>query len=228
LNQNTRQRIVGTVVLAVAAAILLPVIFDGDGSYQPPLDTSMPPVAQRPEASRSAAQRPVITADTDAIRIRPENLPDEVISAADQAEDPADTAATAPGQTPPPSASTPNNNTTMIETSPPAQTPRAAPAATRLPPAEVTAALDVTGLPEAWSVRVGAFSSQSNATALVARLQSDGLRAYTRPVESAQGRLTAVFVGPLVDRTAAQNLLERLRLEYQLAGLVVRYQIEEQ
>lgn len=255
MNQNTRQRIIGTVVLAVAAIILLPVIFDGDGSYQPVLDSGIPPVAERPAVSRSVPQRPVVTADTDAIRIRPEDMPEGVAvdtMSDTPAESVADTTGADATDVPVETASAPSEAISATQngsvnasaaagaattTATPASAQGATPASTQtanrttsttpLPPPEVTAALDVTGLPEAWSVRVGAFSSQSNAANLVSRLQSDGLRAYTRPVDTAQGQLTAVFVGPLVDRAAAQTLLERLRVEYQLTGLIVRYQIEE-
>ena len=82
-------------------------------------------------------------------------------------------------------------------------------------------------MPEAWSVRLGAFASTTNATNLVARLQEAGHRAYTRQVDSSQGVLTAVFVGPLVDRAAAQQMMESLRQDFQLNGLIVRYEIEE-
>ena len=91
----------------------------------------------------------------------------------------------------------------------------------------MTSALDYRGLPEAWSVRLASFSSQANASNLLNRLVGDGHRAYTRQIDSSLGPLTAVFVGPLVDRAAAQSLLEMLRSDYELNGLVVRYQIEE-
>lgn len=87
--------------------------------------------------------------------------------------------------------------------------------------------LDVNGLPEGWSVRLGSFSNTDNANNLLSRLREAGHRAYTRRVESSQGMLTAVFVGPLVDRSAAQSLLERLRREFELSGMIVRYEIEE-
>lgn len=224
MNQNTRQRIIGTVVLAVAAIVLLPAIFDGEGSYQAPLQTQIPETPQRPEPARTMPERPVITADSDAIRIRPETQSDPASTNADQT-DPAltDTEATTVSA---------NDDSPQAEiavspvssSEPPSSAPVTAAASDSR---DVTAALDPRGLPEAWSVRLGSFSSQTNATNLVARLQGDGHRAYTRRLDSSQGPLTAVFVGPLVDRAAAQTLLEQLRQNYQLSGLVVRYQIEE-
>ncbi len=224
MNQNTRQRIIGTVVLAVAAIVLLPAIFDGEGSYQAPLQTQIPETPQRPEPARTMPERPVITADSDAIRIRPETQSDPASTNADQT-DPALTdteATTVSANDDSPQAEVAVSPVSSSE--PPSSAPVTAAASDSR---DVTAALDPRGLPEAWSVRLGSFSSQTNATNLVARLQGDGHRAYTRRLDSSQGPLTAVFVGPLVDRAAAQTLLEQLRQNYQLSGLVVRYQIEE-
>lgn len=217
MNQTTRQRITGSLVLAITALILLPVIFDGDGSYQPAVQVDIPARPQQPAPNQADPQRPVITADSDAIRIRPEssvtaianNTPSgqsaqTVESAAPAGADAQSVAVTQPVAAAPVVAST------------------VAPAATSTP----AASLDAQGLPEGWSVRLGSFSNADNASALVTRLQAAGHRAYTRRVDSSQGVLTAVFVGPLVSRTAAQTLLERLRQDFQLNGMIVRYEID--
>lgn len=217
MNQNTRQRIVGTLVLVVAALVLLPVIFDGDGSYQPPVQTSIPPTPPQPQVARELPQRPVITADTDDIRVLP-GTPDEPATPEPVADDLPPPIPAAP--TPPRTAATPAE-----PAAPAPAAAAAAPATTPVPPAPPS--LDASGLPEAWSVRLGAFASTTNATNLVARLQEAGHRAYTRQVDSSQGVLTAVFVGPLVDRAAAQQMMESLRQDFQLNGLIVRYEIEE-
>lgn len=196
MNQNIRQRMTGTIVLAITALILLPVIFDGQGSYQLPLQTDIPARPVQPEAARSMPQRPVITADTDAIRIRPEST--EAVPVAATAAD-----------TPEPAVAQSAQPATPVVAQP------------------VAPALDARGLPEAWSVRLGSFSNASNASTLVSNLQQAGHRAYSRQITSSQGVLTAVFVGPLVDRAAAQTLMESLRVDFQLNGLIVRYEIEQ-
>ena len=45
-------------------------------------------------------------------------------------------------------------------------------------------------------------------------------------MDSSQGILTGVFVGPVVDRNTAATLLEQLRQDFELNGLIVRYEIE--
>ncbi|MDO9477353.1 MAG: SPOR domain-containing protein [Pseudohongiella sp.] len=247
MNQTTRQRITGSLVLAVTALILLPVIFDGEGSYQPAVQVDIPTRPQQPIPAQLDPQRPVITADSDAIRIRPESPATVVLDNTEPVESddtdepaiqtgasPSDdvarvTAATTPAPTvtpaPPTTPSTTPSTTQSTIPSPttaPVSSPSAAIAASNAAPAS----LDPQGLPEGWSVRLGSFSNTENATALVARLQAAGHRAYSRRVESSQGILTAVFVGPLVNRAAAQTLLERLRQDFQLNGMIVRYEID--
>tara|TARA_R100000306_G_scaffold3900_3_gene6532 strand:- start:3789 stop:4505 length:717 start_codon:yes stop_codon:yes gene_type:complete len=238
LNQNTRQRLIGTLVLGLLALILLPMIFDGEGSYQPPLQTNIPAEPARPDVTREMPTRPVITADTDAIRIRPQTEPeqepaqatDEPASASEQTEAGTDNAGLAQADSDSTASDTADAAPQTAEAAP--ETAQAAAETAQATTGnqqaeEVTSALDYRGLPEAWSVRLASFSSQANASNLLNRLVGDGHRAYTRQIDSSQGTLTAVFVGPLVDRAAAQMLLELLRTEYELNGLVVRYQIEE-
>ena len=110
----------------------------------------------------------------------------------------------------------------MAVSEPPAAVVDTAPPATTAAPA-----LDNQGLPQGFSVRLGSFGNASNASNLVTRLQDAGHRAYTRRIDSSQGELTAVFVGPVVDRAAANILLENLRRDFELNGMIVRYEIEE-
>ncbi|HLT63795.1 MAG TPA: SPOR domain-containing protein [Pseudohongiella sp.] len=213
MNQTTRQRITGSLVLALAALILLPVIFDGEGSYLPAVEPQIPARPTFPQPAFQDAERPQIDADSDAIRIRPES-PAATTAATDNTEQPLDApAAPRPAQTQPAA-------TAQTPAQPASSQPAASASASR------TAALDVQGLPDSWSVRLGSFSNTANASSLVERLQNAGHRAYTRRVNSAQGQLTAVFVGPLVDRGAAEILLDRLRQDFQLNGMIVRYEIE--
>ncbi len=253
MNQTTRQRITGSLVLAFAALILLPVIFDGEGSYLPTVEPEIPARPLQPQPAFQDAERPMIDADSDAIRIRPEtsgtaetltadvetapDTPDSAPQSSSDTSAPAQVTSIEPAPAQPlPDDTAPAQSSAAPATAEPsapiqppapitgadtAQTSTAAPADNR------TAALDVQGLPESWSVRLGSFSSAANASALVTRLQDAGHRAYTRRVDSSQGPLTAVFVGPLVDRGAAQILLDRLRQDFQLSGMIVRYEIEQ-
>jgi DedD protein len=240
LNQTTRQRITGSLVLAVTALILLPVIFDGEGSYQPAVQIDIPTRPQQPIPAQLDPQRPVITADSDAIRIRPESPATVVLDntepvASGDTDEPVTQTGASPSDnvarvtvapTPAPTVTPATPATTPSTIPSPTTAPVSSPSATVAASNAAPASLDPQGLPEGWSVRLGSFSNTENATALVARLQAAGHRAYSRRVESSQGILTAVFVGPLVNRAAAQTLLERLRQDFQLNGMIVRYEID--
>lgn len=208
MDQNTKQRIVGSAVILIAAVVLLPVLFDGQGSYDMPLESRIPAPVAFPEPPRIVPERPVVIADTDQIRV--------------DAAAHADLSAAEPQPTPD-LASQDASATPVVVPEPVVVAAVTEPVVT---PAVAAPKLDSTGLPEGWSVRLGSFSSAANARSLVERLQARGHRAYTREVRTEQGTLTAVFVGPGVDRAAMQQLQRQLLDEFELSGIVVRYEIE--
>ncbi len=228
LDQSTKQRVVGIAVIVIAAVILLPVLFDGQGSYELPIESRIPEPTPFPTPPRIIPERPVIVADSE---------PASVVTQA--VEEPAAQDSAEPDPVTPDSVAS-NQNTDPVEP-PAAADDDTAPmsiddiiASLGLDSAQSETAssdsaprLDADGLPEGWSVRLASFSSESNARNLVERLSNAGHRAYTRVLESSQGPLVAVFVGPGVDRAAVQQLQQQLQQQFQLAGIVVRYEIEE-
>lgn len=214
LNQGTKQRIVGTLVLLALALIFLPIIFDGEGSYQTPLTSRIPEPPVISLLPTPEPVRPVILADSDAINLpdTEPTPPDATVPDVDASSTDTDTAA-AP-------------ELPSEETVEPAETQSVAivesqPVFTREVPT-----LDASGLPEGWSVRLGSFSDSANATALLGRLQAAGYRAYSRQVSTAQAPMTAVYVGPWLDRALVNDYQTRLQDEFQLSGMVVRYEID--
>jgi DedD protein len=86
-------------------------------------------------------------------------------------------------------------------------------------PAAAPAVIDEQGLPEAWSVQVGAFSSQANANALVVKLQTAGFKAYLRESDG----LARVLVGPKLSKKGAAEDLQAIEKTFELRGRLVRY-----
>ena len=81
MNQSTKRRIVGTVVLLALALIFLPIVFDGQGSYQTQLFSRVPTEPIIPVLPEPTQVRPVILADS-----LPEEIEDsEAESIADEA-----------------------------------------------------------------------------------------------------------------------------------------------
>ncbi len=206
MNQNTKQRIVGTIVLLALALIFLPLIFDGQGSYQPQIASRIPDTPVVPLLNEPLPTRPVILGDeADATAVEPEE------SATDNAEPvatPVEVVETAPADD-----STAPNSAEVVDSEP---------SFTRGVPE-----LADNGLPQGWAVRLGSFSDVSNADALVERLLAGGYRAYKRTISSNQGALTAVYVGPWVDRSTVDEYQRQLQEEFQLAGIVVAFETEQ-
>lgn len=212
MQQSTKQRIVGTVVLLALALIFLPIIFDGQGSYQTPISSRIPDPPVVPVLAEPIPTRPVIIADS-------LEEPEVEVEAADQEE-----------------TEQPDSNEAVagVDTGSPAITPdgvgvdedngvevvTSQPAFSREVPQ-----LGSDGLPEGWSVRLGSFSDSDNAANLLRRLQEAGYRAYTRIIPSDRGDLTGVFVGPWVDRIQVNEYQRELQTQFQLAGIVVPYEL---
>jgi DedD protein len=213
LQQSTKQRIVGTVVLLALALIFLPIIFDGKGSYQTTISSRIPAAPNVTVLPEPIQLRPVILADSD----RPDEpeptlLPEQDSAQAGEALAPQEAGASALDNEPP--------------------------AAITVDPVEVAlntitdstrpgSVLDENGLPQGWSVRLGSFSNADNANALLDRLQEAGYRAYSRIIPVEQGDLTGVFVGPWLDRQTSNGYQQSLQDEFQLAGIVVPYEVEQ-
>jgi DedD protein len=206
-------------VLLIAALILLPVIFDGDGSYQAPVETRIPAPPSFPEPARVIADRPVVIADTEQINLASvtETTDSDNSTDSDLLND------------------TDGNDADLLAQVSDAETDAAAEIASADTVAVSTAAananlqLDNQGLPQGWNVRMGAFSVISNADALVQTLQAKELRAYSRSILVNNAPMAVVYIGPLIDRSAAQQLLDQMNKDYaQLPGKrIERFEIED-
>ena len=202
MNQGAKQRIVGIVVLLALALIFLPIIFDGEGSYQAQVSSRIPEtpiISILPEPTQS---RPVMVGNVETIEPEVAATVSLIEEVAELVEEPSVAIATAE----------PISDVEITES---------APAFSR----EVLQLSDA-GLPQGWVVRLGSFSDSENASNLVIRLQDAGYKAYSRVMRSSQEALTGVFVGPWLDRGQVNEYQQKLQEEFSLAGLVVRYELE--
>lgn len=202
MNQGAKQRIVGTVVLLALALIFLPIIFDGEGSYQAPVSSRIPEtpiISMLPEPTQS---RPVIVGNVETIEPEVAATASLIEEVTDLVEEPSVAIAT----------QEPASDVEITESAP-------------IFSREVPQLSDA-GLPQGWVVRLGSFSDSENASNLVTRLQEAGYKAYSRVMRSSQEPLTGVFVGPWLDRGQVNEYQQKLQEEFSLAGLVVRYELE--
>ena len=192
MKQGTKQRIVGTIVIASLALIFLPIIFDGQGSHQTQTASRIPEQPVVPILPEPQQSRPVIISDADLVVTETKPEPEPVTKTIEEsASDVIEVSASESGFT------------------------RDIPT------------LNLAGLPNGWSIRLGSFSEASNATNLMQRLQTAGYKAYIRDIDSEQVELTGVFVGPWLERALVNDYIDQLRDEFQLEGMVVRYQLKQ-
>ncbi len=206
MNQGAKQRIVGTVVLLALALIFLPIIFDGEGSYQPPVSSRIPDAPIISILPEPIPSRPVITGTVETVEPDAATTVSLIEEVVELVEEPIAEPITASV------ADEPIADVEITES-------------TAIFSREIPQLGD-DGLPQGWVVRLGSFSDSENASNLVTRLQDAGYKAYTRDIRSGQGILTGVFVGPWLDRGQVNEYQQRLQEEFSLAGLVVRYELE--
>ena len=192
MKQGTKQRIVGTIVIASLALIFLPIIFDGQGSHQTQIASRIPEQPVVPMLPEPQQSRPVIISDADLVVTETKPEPERVTKTIEESV------------------------SDLIEVS------ASESGFTRDIPI-----LNSAGLPNGWSIRLGSFSEASNATNLMQRLQTAGYKAYIRGIDSEQVELTGVFVGPWLERALVNDYIDQLRDEFQLEGMVVRYQLKQ-
>lgn len=86
-----------------------------------------------------------------------------------------------------------------------------------------TFSLDQQGLPVAWVIQVGLFSTQANADRIKNELQQKGFKAYTQTVKTAKGAGIKVFVGPKLSRERADAQKKAIDAALQTNTIVVRF-----
>jgi DedD protein len=77
----------------------------------------------------------------------------------------------------------------------------------------------------AWVIQLGAFSHKENLQALLDKLKKAGFTAFTQPIKTPSGSLTKVFVGPELDKAKLESQLAKLKKLTTLEGRVTRFEI---
>lgn len=212
MNEGTKKRLAGTLVLVCLAIIFVPILLDGEGLRSPELEIDVPPAPELPEVSDIQPQRPDFVLEREAEQ-----------SADPEAATTNDPDATAANSIEPLPVSEPDESDLAATDDPAPATEIEAETETN----ELEQpTLNEQGLPDAWSVRLGAFGEQANAEALVERLQAGDYKAYMRRYSNSNGTLTAVYVGPVLTREQADELRDELQSGFELEGMVERFSVE--
>jgi DedD protein len=197
LSRGRKRRVVGTIVLLALALIILPQLFDGEGSYQPQVQTRIP-------------ERPIITLLPEPQQVRPvmvgesqspsanaeaENIELTESAVSNNASDPAEVN----------SAASVTNLSTDTDSRP---------------------TLNAAGLPDGWVVQLGTFGDLDNASKLLTDLLAKGYKAYERRSLRDEREMSTILVGPVIVRAEAERLLAELAKALDLKPLIKRYERE--
>jgi len=211
LKKRARRRLVGAVAFAGLAAVVLPMVMDEEpkqqvqdvqiripGQDQAPFNPKLKPVASE---KKDEVSPPVVEAP------RPVETP---------ASKAAEKAAEKPAEKP-------------IEKAPekpaakPAEKPAAKPAEKTVEkPADAqraAAILGGKGVSEQapangngqFVILIGAFSNPANVKQLQTKISELGIKVYTEPLDSPEGKKTRVRAGPFANRDAAEKALDRIK-----------------
>jgi DedD protein len=84
--------------------------------------------------------------------------------------------------------------------------------------------LNQKGLPDAWVVQVGSFTTKEAANKLRDDLQADGQKAYVRTTTSGNTAISRVYIGPKLDKNQALALKEQMDRRLKVKSMVMRFQ----
>jgi DedD protein len=236
LRRRARRRLVGAIVLALAAAVLLPLLLESepkplgdDVSIQiPPIDsgkfinplssakTPDPKVKGNAAGGKSAAPVPsaLPSSETPPVILAPKTGAVESETRA-SAVSPSSAPALVATPSAAPETKTADARPTTPDTKPVAPVPGPEPKtdiATAGNAAPATSAKpDAAKTGAAFVVQVAAFSDRYGARSLVTKLKRGGFPGYTETVTTDKGTLHRVRVGPYASRDAADAALARLK-----------------
>jgi len=213
LRRRGRRRLIGAIVLALVAAVVVPMLLESDprplgedvSVRIPPVDDGKfagklePRTAEAPRKSLADAEKGVLTPPTRASTETkaPAKAPDPVKATETKAAEPPK--ATEPAKTAEPVKST--------------ETAKSAPAAPNASPATEPPR-------EGFVVQLAAFSDDKGANALAGKLKRAGYPAYTETITTSRGTLWRVRVGGYPSRDAAGLSRDKLKAEGH-SGIVV-------
>lgn len=232
LKKRARRRLVGAIVLVTAVAVVLPMILDSEPK---PATQSINIQIPSPEAGvLSAKPAPLKPAEKPAIAAAPaaEPAPPKAETKAEPKPE-AKVETKAEPKVEPKAEIKPEKPTVFAKAEPKMETKvepkaeakvetKAAPASVPAKTVTMTEAPAKTKAPAsgAFVIQVAALSDTAKAKELQAKISGGGLKAYTEVVQTANGPVTRVRVGPYASREAAEKARPALQ-KLQLDGKVV-------
>lgn len=218
LKKRARRRLVGAVFFVSVVAVVLPMVMDHEPRQTvQDVEIRIPGQDEKPFAPKFAvapvakptpkpAEAPAVPAavGTEAAVAEPTARVVEVVKDAKPAEKPGEKPAPKPEKTPEkPAVKAPEK---------PAEKPKADDAKRA---AAILAGQPAEAKPAAkngeYLVLIGAFSNEANVKSLKAKLSEEGIKTFSEPLDTPQGKKTRVRAGPFASREAADKALEKMK-----------------
>jgi len=231
LRRRARRRLVGAIVLALGAAVIVPMLLESDPKpLGDDVAVKIPPVDDGKFVNQLSGPQGKSEAPSAPAKDARKETPPQPDSPAQKSVAEAEKAVVAP----PPKISKYDTAISADKITTPAAPPPtfAAPIATApetfaakseakspsvAPPDSVTASAQA--MREGFAVQLAAYSDDKGANALASRLKRSGYPAYTEPLKTSRGTLWRVRVGPYPSRDAATGIRDKLKAEGQ-SGIV--------
>lgn len=197
MDDGLKQRLIGAIVLVAVAVLFLPGLLDRDAQRTVDLSSQIPP------------QPAVVTRIVEiAEPTPPQGIPVAKPLAENYPHQPAE------------SVQSPTEATqTAGDSIPESRSTRAGPDA----PASSAPTLNAEGVPDAWSLQVASFQSPERAQTMLEQLQEAGFKSYVRTASTGQGTVHRVFVGPKINRAAAEAEKRSIDERFKTDALVVEF-----
>lgn len=214
---SLRQRLVGGVVLLIIGVIAWFWLLSADSPVDPVSRITQIPTA--PEIKPVAVPEPTPSAEVAPIGSERDSQP--ALRADAAADKPVALVA------PPSNEAAPITNpvTAPKTTASKSLAPKTTAAPGKIKASGETFELDQHGLPIAWVVQVGLFSTQTSAEKIKSTLQQHGFKAYTEPYKTPNAPAgVKVFVGPKLSRERADEQKHAIDAALKVNSIVVRFQ----
>jgi DedD protein len=198
MDDGLKQRLVGAIVLVAVGIIFVPSLLNQEGRREVDLATQVPPepvVMPRPLEIPDPTQPQDIPA--------PKSLEDNYA----HPDDPVDEEMQ----------EEPETTIRVVENG---EAVEAVEADASPQPQSV---LNEEGIPQAWSIQVSSFESESNAVAFEHKLKAAGYTAYTRSSRVNNANVYRVFVGPKINRQTALATKAEIDKAFKTQAMLVEF-----
>lgn len=227
LKKRARRRLVGAIFFVSVVAVVLPMVMDHEPRQTvQDVEIRIPGQEEKPFAPKFAAaplEKPVakpaeVPAEKAQAAVVPPNVKPtarvlEVVKADDKPiEKPAEKPAQKPEKVPEKPAAKPVDKPVEKSVEKAADKPKVDDAKRA---AAILAGQTAEAKPAAkggeYLVLIGAFSNEANVKTLKTKLSEQGIKTYSEPLDTPQGKKTRVRAGPFASREAADKALEKMQ-----------------